>query len=86
VRENTLNKKANNISYLINVCLIERGFMRQRLRNLSHRFKENCPRTHKIIDKTVGMIGWTPVIMMVYGQILVLTYGYYKSACNKTDK
>lgn len=56
--------------------------MRQRLSHLKRQFKENCPRTHKIIDKTTEMVGWTPIILMVYGQILVLTYGYYKSACN----
>ena len=56
--------------------------MRQRLSHLSDRLKENCPRTHKIIDKSIGMVGWTPIILMVYGQILVLSYGYYKSACN----
>ena len=56
--------------------------MRQRLSHLSDRLKEKCPRTHKIIDKTIDMVGWTPVILMVYGQILILSYGYYKSACN----
>ena len=56
--------------------------MRQRLSHLKRQFKEKCPRTHKIIDKTTEMVGWTPIILMVYGQILVLTYGYYKSACN----
>jgi len=56
--------------------------MRQRL---SHLLREKCPRTHKIIDKSIEMAGWTPIILMVYGQILVLSYGYYKSACN-TDK
>ena len=59
--------------------------MRQRLSHLKGRFKEKCPRTHKIIDKSIEMVGWTPIILMVYGQILVLSYGYYKSACN-TDK
>ena len=61
--------------------------MRQRLSHLKGRFKEKCPRTHKIIDKSIEMVGWTPIILMVYGQILVLSYGYYKSACmrNKTD-
>ena len=59
--------------------------MRQRLSHLSARLKENCPRTHKIIDKSIDMVGWTPIILMVYGQILILSYGYYKSACN-TDK
>ena len=56
--------------------------MRQRLSRLKHLLRDKCPRTHKIIDKSIGMVGWTPVILMVYGQILVLTYGYYKSACN----
>lgn len=56
--------------------------MRQSLSHLKRQFKEKCPRTHKIIDKTTEMVGWTPIILMVYGQILVLTYGYYKSACN----
>ena len=56
--------------------------MRQRLSRLKHLLRDKCPRTHKIIDKSIEMVGWTPIIMMVYGQILVLTYGYYKSACN----
>ena len=56
--------------------------MRQRLSHLSDTLREKCPRTHKIIDKSIEMVGWTPIILMVYGQILVLTYGYYKSACN----
>ena len=56
--------------------------MRQRL---SHLMRDKCPRTHKIISKATEIAGWTPIILMVYGQILVLSYGYYKSACN-TDK
>jgi len=59
--------------------------MRQRLTHLFEALERKCPRTHKIIDKSVGMVGWTPIILMVYGQILILSYGYYKSACN-TDK
>ena len=59
--------------------------MRQRMSRLKHLMEDKCPRTHKIIDKSIEMVGWTPIIMMVYGQILVLSYGYYKSACN-TDK
>lgn len=56
--------------------------MRQRLTHLIDTFERKCPRTHKIIDKSIGVLAWTPVIMMVYGQILVLSYGYYKSGCN----
>jgi len=56
--------------------------MRQRLDDLKRHLLENYPRTHKILYKTTEMIGWTPIIIIVYGQILVLTYGYYKSAYN----
>ena len=56
--------------------------MRQRLSHLKRVLHEKYPRTHKILYKTTEMVGWTPIILMVYGQILVLTYGYYKSACN----
>ena len=56
--------------------------MRQSLSHLKRVLREKCPRTHKILYKTTEMVGWTPIIIMVYGQILVLTYGYYKSACN----
>ena len=56
--------------------------MRQRIERLKRHVYENYPRTHKILYKSTEMIGWTPIIIIVYGQILVLTYGYYKSACN----
>ena len=56
--------------------------MRQRLTHLKRVLREKYPRTHKILYKSTEMVGWTPIILMVYGQILVLTYGYYKSACN----
>ena len=56
--------------------------MRQRL---SHLLREKCPRTHKIIDKSIEMAGWTPIIMMVYSQILLLSYAYYKSECKRHD-
>ena len=47
--------------------------------------REKCPRTYKIIDKTTDMIGWTPIIMMVYVQVLALSYAYYKSECKRHD-
>jgi hypothetical protein len=50
--------------------------MKQRLYT---KFREKCPRAYKIIDKTVEMAGWTPIILMVYSQILLLSYAYYKS-------
>ena len=53
--------------------------MRQRLSHLKRRLRKKCPRTHKIIDKSIEMVGWTPIILMVYGQILLLSYAYYKS-------
>jgi hypothetical protein len=61
--------------------------MRQRIDNLKRHLLENYPRTHKILYKSTEMLGWTPIIIIpiiiiVYGQILVLTYGYYKSAYN----
>ena len=59
--------------------------MRQRLSHISDTLKEKCPRTHKIIDKSIEMIGWTPIILMVYSQILLLSYAYYKSECVRYD-
>ena len=59
--------------------------MRQRLTHLFEALERKCPRTHKIIDKSIEMVGWTPIILMVYSQILVLSYGYYKSA-SKCDR
>ena len=53
--------------------------MRQRLSHARRVLREKYPRTHKIIDKTTDMVGWTPIILMVYGSILSLTYSYYKS-------
>ena len=53
--------------------------MRQRLSRLKHLLRDKCPRTHKIIDKTTDMVGWTPIIVMVYVQVLALSYAYYKS-------
>ena len=31
------------------------------------------------------MIGWTPIIAMVYVQVLALSYAYYKSECKRHD-
>ena len=59
--------------------------MRQRLSHLSETLKEKCPRTHKIIDKSIEMVGWTPIILMVYSQILLLSYAYYKSDNMRSD-
>ena len=59
--------------------------MRQRLTRLKHLMREKCPRTYKIIDKTTDMIGWTPIIMMVYVQVLALSYAYYKSESKRHD-
>ena len=56
--------------------------MRQRL---IHLLRDKCPRTYKIIDKTTEMIGWTPIIMMVYVQVLALSYAYYKSESKRHD-
>ena len=56
--------------------------MRQRL---IHLLRDKCPRTYKIIDKTTDMIGWTPIIMMVYVQVLALSYAYYKSESKRHD-
>ena len=59
--------------------------MRQGLTHLKRALREKCPRTHKIIDKTTEMVGWTPIILMVYSQILLLSYAYYKSECVRHD-
>ena len=59
--------------------------MRQRLSHIKRIMREKCPRTHKIIDKTTDMIGWTPIIAMVYVQVLVLSYAYYKSESERHD-
>ena len=59
--------------------------MRQRLSHLKRTLREKCPRTYKIIHKSQEMVGWTPIILMVYGQILLLSYAYYKSECVRHD-
>ena len=59
--------------------------MRQRLSRLKHLLRDKCPRTHKIINKSTDMIGWMPIIMMVYVQVLALSYAYYKSECKRHD-
>ena len=59
--------------------------MRQRLSHIKRIMREKCPRTHKIIDKSIEMVGWTPIILMVYSQILLLRYAYYKSECVRHD-
>ena len=59
--------------------------MRQRLSHLKRTLREKCPRTYKIIHKSHEMVGWTPIILMVYGQILLLSYAYYKSECVRHD-
>ncbi len=59
--------------------------MRQRMSRLKHLMEDKCPRTHKIIHKSYEMIGWTPIIMMVYVQVLALSYAYYKSECQRHD-
>ena len=59
--------------------------MRQRLTRLKRLMRDKCPRTYKIIHKTNEMIGWTPIILMVYVQVLGLSYAYYKSERERTD-
>ena len=59
--------------------------MRQRLSHIKRIMREKCPRTHKIIDKSIEMAGWTPIILMVYSQILLLSYAYYKSDNMRSD-
>ena len=49
------------------------------MRQLSEGLKKRGPRVHNILNKTNEMIVWTPIIVMVYGSILSLTYSYYKS-------
>jgi len=59
--------------------------MRQRLSRLRRAVKEKYPRTHKIIDKATDIVGWTPIIGMIYLQVLGLTYAYYKSERERAD-
>ena len=59
--------------------------MRHRLTRLKHLMRDKCPRTYKIINKSNVMIGWTPIILMVYVQVLGLSYAYYKSECKRSD-
>ena len=59
--------------------------MRQRLSRLKHLLRDKCPRTYKIIHKTNEMVGWTPIILMVYVQVLALSYAYYKSESKRHD-
>jgi len=60
--------------------------MRQRLTRLRRAVKEKYPRTHKIIDKSTDIAGWTPIILMIYSQVIVLTYRLYKSEGIARDK
>ncbi len=59
--------------------------MRQRLSRLKHLLRDKCPRTHKIIDKSTDMIGWTPIIALIYLQVLAISYSYYKSEGKRHD-
>ena len=59
--------------------------MRQRLARARRVLREKYPRTHKIIDKTTDMVGWTPIILMIYSQVILMTYSLYKSEGNKRD-
>mgnify|MGYP003652168622 CR=1 FL=1 len=60
--------------------------MRQRLSRARRVLREKYPRTHKIIDKTTDMVGWTPIILMIYSQVILMTYSLYKSEGNDRDK
>jgi len=60
--------------------------MRQRLAHVRRVLREKYPRTHKIIDKTTDMVGWTPIILMIYSQVILMTYSLYKSEGNDHDK
>ena len=59
--------------------------MRQRLSRARRVLREKYPRTHKIIAKGFDMVGWTPIIVMVYIQVLGLSYSYYKRGCTRHD-
>ena len=59
--------------------------MRQKLSHARRVLREKYPRTHKIISKTTDMVGWTPIIAMVYIQVLALSYSYYKRGCTRHD-
>ena len=59
--------------------------MRQRLSHARRVLREKCPRTHKIISKATEIVGWTPIIAMIYVQVLGLSYAYYKSERERTD-
>ena len=60
--------------------------MRQKLSHARRVLREKYPRTHKIIDKTTDMVGWTPIILMIYSQVILMTYSLYKSEGNDRDK
>ena len=59
--------------------------MRQRLSHARRVLREKYPRTHKIIDKSTDIAGWTPIILMIYSQVILMTYSLYKSEGNKRD-
>jgi len=46
---------------------------------------KNSPRVNKIKDKATEMLVWTPILLMVYAQVAVLMYGYYKGDSNRRD-
>ena len=37
------------------------------------------PRVHKIIDKSVLIIQWSPIMLAIYAQVLLLTFSYNRN-------
>jgi len=44
----------------------------------------NSPRTHKIKDKATDIVVWTPILLLVYVNVALLTYRYSRddNACD----
>jgi len=55
--------------------------MRQRLTRLRRAIEEKYPRTHKIKDKAADIVVWTPILLLVYVNVALLTYRYSREDC-----
>jgi len=43
-------------------------------------------RINKIKDKLTDIAVWTPVLLLVYANVLILTHAYYKDDCNNSKR
>ena len=43
-------------------------------------------RINKIKDKLTDIVVWTPVLLLVYANVLLLTHTYYKDDCNSSKR